>query len=174
MQGLQICNKISFIFFILFQILNLNRSILEDIISENTINLVSNDAQTIEQLSYTVYSFSFSVLDITVSMALLWYLIAWQAMIGATFFLAVAAYGSFAAHKAGKVRHQSAAVTDKRLEIMKDIITGIRLVKMYAWEWNFRDLVAQIRRLLHLVSMFYFSVSKLCMSQSQLFIFLLL
>ena len=139
------CNKTS-LFFILFQILNLNRSILEDTISENTINLVSNDAQAIEQLGSAVYDFSFAVLDIIAFMVLLWYLVAWQALIGATFFLAVVAYGSFTAHKAGKVRHQSAAVTDKRLEIMKDIITGIRLVKMYAWEWNFRDLVAQIRR----------------------------
>ena len=77
----------------------------------------------------------------------MWYLVTWPALIGASFFLLVTAYGSFAAHKAGKVRHQSAAVTDKRLEIMKEIITGIRLVKMYAWEWNFTDLVAKIRRL---------------------------
>ncbi|KAJ7392174.1 hypothetical protein OS493_013546 [Desmophyllum pertusum] len=127
-------------------ILNLNRCTLEDTISENIINLVSNDAQAIEQLCYAVYLFSFSVLDIIASMALLWYLVAWQAMIGASFFLAVVSYGSFAAHKAGKVRHQAAAVTDKRLEIMKNIITGIRVVKMFAWEWNFTDLVAQIRR----------------------------
>ena len=80
-------------------------------------------------------------------MILVWYLVAWQALIGASFFLLVFAYGSFAAHKAGKVRHQSAAVTDQRLEIMKEIITGIRVVKMYAWEGNFTDLVAQIRRL---------------------------
>ena len=100
-------------------------------------------------------------------MALLWYLVAWQAMIGATVFLAVAAYGSYAAHKAGKIRHQSAAVADKRLEMMKDIITGIRVVKMYAWEWNFRDLVAQIRRL-QLVFMFSFSVSKLYITSDRL------
>ena len=84
-------------------------------------------------------------------MALVWYLVAWQALIGAFFFLLLVAYGSFAAHKAGKVRHQSAAITDKRLEIMKEIIAGIRVVKMYAWEWNFRDLVARLRRLVRKV-----------------------
>ena len=80
-------------------------------------------------------------------MALVWFLVTWQALIGASFFLVVVAYGSYAAHKSGKVRHQSAAITDKRLEVIKEIITGIRVVKMYAWEWNFRDLVAQVRRL---------------------------
>ena len=136
------------LYFLLLQILTLNRSTLEDTISENTINLVSNDAQAIEKLGYNIFVFSFVPLDIAASMVLVWYLVAWQALIGASFFLLVVAYGSYAAHKAGKVRHQSAAVTDKRLEIMKEIITGIRVVKMYAWEGNFTDLVAQIRRLI--------------------------
>ena len=96
-----------------------------------------------------MFSFFLVPLDIAASMVLVWYLVAWQALIGASFFLLVVAYGSFAAHKAGKVRHQSAAVTDKRLEIMKEIITGIRVVKMYAWEWNFTDLIAQIRRFVY-------------------------
>lgn len=90
--------------------------------------------------------FSFALLDIVASMAIVWYLVAWQALVGASFFLLVIAYGSFAAQKAGKIRQRSAAVTDKRLQIIKEIVAGIRVVKMYAWEWNFRDLVAQIRR----------------------------
>ena len=94
-----------------------------------------------------MFTFFLVPLDIAASMVLVWYLVAWQALIGASFFLLVVAYGSYAAHKAGKVRHQSAAVTDKRLEIMKEIVTGIRVVKMYAWEGNFTGLVAQIRRL---------------------------
>ena len=96
-------------------------------------------------MGYAFYVISFALLDVVLCMVLVWYLVAWQALIGASFFLLVVAYGSFGAHKAGKVRHQSAAVTDKRLEMMKEIITGIRVVKMYAWEWNFRDLVAQMR-----------------------------
>ena len=100
-------------------------------------------------MGIAVYNFFLVPLDIVASMILVWYLVAWQALIGASFFLLVVAYGSFAAHKAGQLRHQSAAVTDKRLEIIKEIITGIRVVKMYAWEWNFTDLVAQIRKLVY-------------------------
>ena len=135
--------------FRIFQILSLKRYTLEDAVPENTINLVSNDAQAIEEMRIPVFEVPFVPLDIVVSMVLLWYLVAWQALIGASCFLLVVVYGSFAAHKAGKVRHQSAAVTDKRLEIMKEIISGIRVVKMYAWEWNFTDLVAQIRRFVY-------------------------
>ena len=85
-------------------------------------------------------------LDILCALALMWYLVAWQAMIGASIFLLVSVYNSVAASKAGKIRDKAAAQTDKRLTVIKEIVTGIRVVKMYAWEWNFRDLIAQIRR----------------------------
>ena len=134
-------------YFTVFQILTLNRSTLEDTISENTINLVSNDAQAVEKMGDAIFCLPLVPLDFVASMVLIWDLVSWQALIGASFFILVVAYGSFAAHKAGKVRQQSAAVTDKRLEIMKEVIKGIRIVKTYAWEWNFTDLVAQIRRL---------------------------
>jgi len=133
------------------QILTLNKCATENTILGNTINLVSNDAQAIEYVGYAIFLFSFALLDIAVSLVLVWYLVAWQALIGAGVFLFVLIYGSFAAQKAGNVHKKAAAQTDKRLEIMKEIVSGIRLVKMCAWEWNFRDLVAEIRRF---VSMF--------------------
>ena len=90
--------------------------------------------------------FTLAPLDILCALALMWYLVAWQAMIGASIFLLVSVYNSVAASKAGKIRDKAAAQTDKRLTVIKEIVTGIRVVKMYAWEWNFRDLIAQIRR----------------------------
>ena len=60
----------------LFQILSLNRSTLEDTISENTINLVSNDAQAIEKVGFGIFELSFVPLDIVASMILVRYLVA--------------------------------------------------------------------------------------------------
>ena len=37
-------------------------------------------------------------------------------------------------------------LTDKRLRLIYDVISGIRVLKMNAWEWCFRDLVSGIRR----------------------------
>ena len=133
------------------QILTLNKCATENTILGNTINLVSNDAQAIEYVGYAVFLFSFALLDIAVSLVLVWYLVDWQALIGAAVLLFVLVYGSFAAQKAGNVHKKAATQTDKRLEIMKEIVSGIRLVKMYPWEWNFRDLVAEIRRFCYLL-----------------------
>ncbi|KAK3741423.1 hypothetical protein QZH41_003972 [Actinostola sp. cb2023] len=47
-----------------------------------------------------------------------------------------------------RIKH--AAATDKRLTAMNEIIAGIRAVKMYAWEWNYRDIVKSLRSLQNL------------------------
>ena len=44
-------------------------------------------------------------------------------------------------------RLKSAKVTDKRVKVMNEIISGMRLIKMYAWEWAFHEYVKNIRTL---------------------------
>ena len=44
-------------------------------------------------------------------------------------------------------RLKSAKVTDKRVRVMNEIISGMRLIKMYAWEWAFHEYVKKIRKL---------------------------
>ena len=43
-------------------------------------------------------------------------------------------------------RLKSAKVTDKRVRVMNEIISGMRLIKMYAWEWAFHEYVKKIRK----------------------------
>ena len=37
-------------------------------------------------------------------------------------------------------------MADRRVKVMNEVISGIRVIKMYAWEYAFKDLVATIRR----------------------------
>ena len=37
-------------------------------------------------------------------------------------------------------------MTDKRVKVMNEIISGMRLIKMYAWEWAFHEYVKKIRK----------------------------
>ena len=37
-------------------------------------------------------------------------------------------------------------MTDRRVKAMNEIISGIRIVKMYGWEYAFSQLVHNIRR----------------------------
>ena len=43
-------------------------------------------------------------------------------------------------------RFKAARMADRRVKVMNEVISGIRVIKMYAWEYAFKDLVATIRR----------------------------
>ena len=49
-------------------------------------------------------------------------------------------------------RLKSAKVTDKRIRVMNEIISGMRLIKMYAWEWAFHEYVKNIRKLVSVLA----------------------
>lgn len=44
------------------------------------------------------------------------------------------------------LRSKTAAFTDTRIRTMNEVITGIRIIKMYAWEKSFADLITNLRR----------------------------
>ncbi len=43
-------------------------------------------------------------------------------------------------------RFKSALVTDKRIRIMNEIISGMKVIKMYAWEYAFKAVVSKLRK----------------------------
>lgn len=49
-------------------------------------------------------------------------------------------------HHCTNCRFKSARVTDKRIRIMNEIIVGIRVIKMYAWEYAFKRVVSKLRK----------------------------
>lgn len=44
------------------------------------------------------------------------------------------------------LRSKTATFTDIRIRTMNEVITGIRIIKMYAWEKPFADLITDLRR----------------------------
>ena len=43
-------------------------------------------------------------------------------------------------------RLKAAGKTDQRVKVMNEVISGIRVIKMYAWEYAVRDLVQVLRK----------------------------
>ena len=64
------------------------------------------------------------------------------------------------------IRFKSALVTDKRVRVMNEIISGIRVIKMYAWENAFRKLITKLRRYNFLVTVRYIA----CVAFTALFL----
>lgn len=49
-------------------------------------------------------------------------------------------------HLLSILRLKVAIITDKRVGVMNEIIRGIQVIKMYAWEKPFASIVSDIRR----------------------------
>ena len=43
-------------------------------------------------------------------------------------------------------RFKAAKVTDTRVKLMSEVINGIRVIKMYGWEYAFSRLITKIRK----------------------------
>ena len=43
-------------------------------------------------------------------------------------------------------RVKATEITDRRVKVMNEVITGIRIIKMYAWEYAFSHIVESIRK----------------------------
>ena len=87
-----------------------------------------------------------STFYIPIAFYLLLTLFHWEAITGAFFLLSLVAFFLFASYLVGKLRRQTAQISDKRIAVMNELVSGIRAVKTQAWEDNYDESVKEIRR----------------------------
>jgi ABC-type bacteriocin/lantibiotic exporter with double-glycine peptidase domain len=80
------------------------------------------------------------------AIVLLSVLVGWQSLSGAFVIIILSFLILLITKHFANLRIKQASVTDKRLSALSEIIAGIRAVKMYAWEWKYRDIVKKLRR----------------------------
>lgn len=78
---------------------------------------------------------------------LLWLEVRWAGMIGLLIVFIVVPIQSYTGKLSSKYRTQTAHRTDERVRFMDEIVTGVQVIKMYAWERPFTQLIASARRL---------------------------
>ncbi|KAG4067325.1 hypothetical protein HA402_000316 [Bradysia odoriphaga] len=72
--------------------------------------------------------------------------IGWAGMIGMVFLLSFVPIQAYIGKKSAQLRRRTAERTDFRVKIMNEIVLGIQVIKMYAWEKSFATMVDEIRR----------------------------
>lgn len=110
------------------------------------IDLVSNDLQRMEQAARQFFRLLVAIFDVTVAVPLMWHFIGWQALMSLVFLLLLVPFGGFLTYLAGKLRLKTAAVSDRRINLMAEIVAGIREVKTHALEWFFLEQIQGTRK----------------------------
>lgn len=109
------------------------------------IDLLSNDIQRMEDTKWP-FRLVTAAVDTIVVTALLWYLIGWQALLGAVFLIFLVPYLGLLSVAAGALRLRTATVSDRRISLMNEILSGIRAIKTHAWENEYRKTIKETRR----------------------------
>ena len=76
-------------------------------------------------------------LTIVAAVVLLYRQIQWATFVGIGMSLLLLPVSGLMVGRVGRLRQQIVGWTDKRVTVMSQIVTGIRIIKMYTWELSF-------------------------------------
>ena len=111
------------------------------------IDLISNDVQRLEEdtVKWIPYAV-FSIPILMVVTVLLVYFIGWQALMGVLFLCLLVPYFAGLSYASASLRVRTAAVSDRRISLMNQVVSGIRAIKTHAWEDEYRKQIKHTRR----------------------------
>ncbi|XP_068923442.1 ATP-binding cassette sub-family C member 4 isoform X2 [Petaurus breviceps papuanus] len=110
------------------------------------VNLLSNDVNKFDQVTVFLHFLWAGPIQAIAVTALLWLEIGVSCLAGMAVLLIFLPLQSCFGRLFSSLRSQTAAFTDVRIRTMNEVITGIRIIKMYAWEKPFADLITCLRK----------------------------
>ncbi|XP_046596329.1 ATP-binding cassette sub-family C member 4 isoform X2 [Neodiprion lecontei] len=127
--------------------LNLSMTALGETAPGKVVNLVANDVNRFDVVSvflHYLWSAPISTLIITY---FLYNKAGWAGIIGIAAVFIVVPLQSYLGKLSSKYRLQTALKTDERVQLMDEIVSGVQVIKMYAWEKPFCALIELARKL---------------------------
>ncbi|KAK3096011.1 hypothetical protein FSP39_021917 [Pinctada imbricata] len=111
------------------------------------VNLMSNDVNRFDTAAIFLHYLWVGPAQAIPVLIILWYELGPATLAGFAVLLLLVPVQSWMGKLFSKLRRKTAVHTDERVKIMNEIISGIRVIKMYCWEKPFGELVAKVRRL---------------------------
>ncbi|XP_021561645.1 multidrug resistance-associated protein 4, partial [Carlito syrichta] len=110
------------------------------------VNLLSNDVNKFDQVTVFLHFLWAGPLQAIAVTALLWMEIGISCLAGMVVLIILLPLQSCIGKLFSSLRSKTATFTDIRIRTMNEVITGIRIIKMYAWEKSFAELITNLRR----------------------------
>ncbi|KAK1341987.1 hypothetical protein QTO34_016739 [Cnephaeus nilssonii] len=129
-----------------FQALRLNHTAMGKTTIGQIVNLLSNDVNKFDQVTVFLHFLWAGPLQAIAVTVLLWLEIGISCLAGMAVLIILLPLQSCVGKLFSSFRSKTATFTDVRIRTMNEVITGIRIIKMYAWEKPFADLITDLRR----------------------------
>ena len=109
------------------------------------VNMVSNDVQRFEDLAPFLHFLWIGPLEVLLVTYLMYLQISWAAFAAIGSFLLFIPVQAMFAKWFGGIRKKAVYFRDERIKTLSDMLSGIMIVKLYAWEGPFMKRINEIR-----------------------------
>ncbi|XP_069558741.1 ATP-binding cassette sub-family C member 4-like [Brachyistius frenatus] len=127
--------------------LSLNSSAMAKTTTGQVVNLLSNDVNKFDEVTLYLHFLWIGPLQAVTVILLLMYSIGPSCLAGMAVFFILMPVQTMFGHLFSSLRAETAVLTDDRIRTMNEVISGIRVIKMYGWEKPFAALVDEVRRM---------------------------
>ncbi|XP_011211265.2 probable multidrug resistance-associated protein lethal(2)03659 isoform X1 [Bactrocera dorsalis] len=126
--------------------LRLNRTALGGTTTGQVVNLISNDVGRLDTSIMHIHVLWVGPIEIIVVAVLMYREIGIASLFGVAAMLLFIPLQAFLGKMTSKLRLRTALRTDERVRMMNEIVSGIQVIKMYAWEKPFGKMIQFVRR----------------------------
>ncbi|KAM4711153.1 ATP-binding cassette sub-family C member 4-like isoform 1-T1 [Anableps anableps] len=110
------------------------------------VNLLSNDVNRFDEIILNLHYLWVGPLQALVIIVFLWCEIGPSCLAGVAVIALMMPVQTWFGRLFGIFRSKTAVLTDTRIRIMNEVVCGIRIIKMYAWEKPLSALITEVRR----------------------------
>ncbi|XP_063373553.1 ATP-binding cassette subfamily C member 4-like [Cydia amplana] len=130
------------------KILKLDRSGLSKTEPGQVINLMSNDVMRFDMVTLFLHYLWVMPVVVPVVSYLVWQHLRWATFAALlVIFVQTVLVQSYLSNRQGVLRGKIAKRTDERVKVMSELVNGVQVIKMYAWEKPFEKLVEKLRKM---------------------------
>lgn len=126
--------------------LRLSKTALGETASGKVVNLLSNDVSRFDIIAPIFNYFWTSPISALIILYFMWTQAGVSGLIGMGVVFCVVPIQVYTGSLSSRFRLQTALKTDERVRLMEEIITGVQVIKMYAWEYPFAKLIQMARK----------------------------
>uniref|UniRef100_A0A4W4ELJ6 ATP-binding cassette, sub-family C (CFTR/MRP), member 4 n=1 Tax=Electrophorus electricus TaxID=8005 RepID=A0A4W4ELJ6_ELEEL len=132
--------------FTLIEALSLSSVAMVHTTTGQIVNLLSNDVNRFDEVTIFLHFLWVGPLQAAAVIGLLWQEIGPSCLAGMAVLIFLMPLQTLFGQLFSKFRSKTATFTDNRIRTMNEVVSGIRIIKMYAWEKPFTALVNDVRR----------------------------